>query len=94
MTLCGCFMHARRRFVDALSVLSPRGLTEEQLQQLPEVNGITLIGEIYHEDESLKALSADERQKKRQTDVRGKVDAYFDFINSFAREPPNERYAP
>lgn len=86
--LCGCFMHARRRFVDALSVLSPRGLTEEQLRQLPEVKGITLIGEIYHADEPLKVLSAAERQEKRQTDVREKVEAYFDFVNTFDLENP------
>lgn len=83
VTICGCFMHARRRFVEALSVLSPKGLTEEQLQQLPEVKGLTLIGEIYHADEPLKALSTAERQKKRQTDVMEKVNAYFDFVGSF-----------
>lgn len=79
-------MHARRRFVDALSVLSPRGLTEEHLLQLPEVKGITLIGEIYHADEPLKVLSAADRQEKRQTDVREKVEAYFDFVNTFDLE--------
>lgn len=90
VTLCGCFMHARRRFVDALSVLSPRGLNEEQLRQLPEVKGITLIGEIYHADEPLKVLSAADRQEKRQTDVREKVEAYFDFVNTFNLENPLE----
>lgn len=88
VTLSGCFMHARRRFVEALSVLSPKGLSEEQLLLLPEVKGITLIGEIYHADEPLKALSAAERQEKRQTDVRGKVEAYFDFIKTFDLENP------
>ena len=88
VTLCGCFMHARRRFVDALSVLSPKGLTQEQLHQLPEVKGITLIGEIYHADEPLKVLSAADRQEKRQTDVREKVEAYFDFVNTFDLENP------
>ena len=88
MTICGCLMHARRRFVSALSVLSPKGLTEEQLRQLPEVKGLTLIGEIYHADEPLKALSAVERQKKRQNDVREKVDAYFGFVNTFDLETP------
>lgn len=88
VTICGCFMHARRRFVDALSVLSPRGMTEEQLMQLPEVKGITLIRDIYRADEPLKVLSAAERQEKRQTDVSKKVEAYFDFVNTFDLDDP------
>ena len=43
-------MHARRRFVDALSILSSKELTQEEILQLQEANGITLIGEIYHAD--------------------------------------------
>lgn len=86
VTLCGCFMHARRRFVDALSVLSTKGMTQEQLLLLPEVQGISLVGEIYHADEPLKSLSAADRLKERQTGVREKVDAFFDFINTFDLE--------
>lgn len=88
VSLGGCFMHARRRFVDALSVIPAKGRAGEDLLQLPEAKGITLIGEIYHADEPLKALSAAERQEKRQTDVREKVDAYFDFVNTFDLEDP------
>lgn len=88
VTICGCLMHARRRFVDALSVLSPKGLTQEELLRLPEAKGITLIGEIYHADEPLKILSAADRQEKRQTNVREKVEAYFDFVHAFDLEDP------
>jgi len=88
VTICGCFMHARRRFVDALSILSPKGIEQEELLQLPEVKGLTLIGEIYHADEPLKVLSAADRQEKRQVNVRKKVEDYFDFVNSFDLEDP------
>lgn len=81
VTVCGCFMHSRRRFVDALSVLSTKGLTEKQFRELPEVRGITLVGDIYQADEPLKPLSADERLEKRQTEVKAKVDAFFDFVH-------------
>ena len=43
---------------------------------------------IYHADEPLKVLSAADRQEKRQTDVREKVEAYFDFVNTFDLENP------
>lgn len=88
VTVCGCFMHSRRRFVDALSVLSAKGLTEEQLRELPEVRGITLIGDIYQADEPLKLLPADERLEKRRTEVKMKVDAFFEFVHAFDLENP------
>ena len=88
VTVCGCFMHSRRRFVDALSVLSTKGLTEEQVGELPEVKGITLIGDIYRADEPLKLLPAEERLEKRRTEVRTKVDAFFEFVHDFDLENP------
>ena len=87
--LCGCLMHCRRKFVEALAVLNTKGLTDEQILSLPETQGILLAGEIYDADEPLKALNAQERHEKRQNDVKGKVDNFFDFVHSFDPDDPS-----
>lgn len=88
VTVCGCYMHARRRFADALAVLETSRMTESDIRELPEAKGLSLINEIYLEDEPLKELPVEERQEKRKTDVRKKVDAYFEFIHAFDMEDP------
>ena len=89
VTLCGCFMHARRRFVDALKLAPTKGLPESAIAALPEAQAIKLIGEIYHEEGLLRDLSADERLEQRQSVVREKVDAFFDYVHSFDPEDPS-----
>lgn len=86
VTLCGCFMHARRRFVDALKLAPTKGSSEEKIALLPEAQAIRLIGEIYHEEGALREMSPDARLQKRQTVVKKKVDAFFDFVRSFDPE--------
>ena len=89
VVLCGCLMHCRRKFVEALAVLNTKGLTDEQILSLPETRGILLSGEIYDADEPLKTLSASERLEKRQTDVKEKVDDFFNFVHSFDLNDPS-----
>ncbi len=80
--ISGCFMHARRRFANALQVVDISGMTEEAVNSLPETKAIQLIAEIYMQENPLKELPPDERHLRRQSDVRPKVDAYFGFIHS------------
>ena len=89
VVICGCFMHCRRRFVDALSLLNLKSLTQEQILELPEARAISLIGEIYSADEPLKGLDCSERLEKRQTLVKEKVDAFFAFVHSFDLNDPS-----
>lgn len=86
--ISGCFMHARRRFANALQVVDISGMTEEAVNGLPETKAIQLIAEIYMQENPLKEQSPDERHLRRQSDVRPKVDAYFDFIHSFDLKDP------
>ena len=87
--LCGCFMHARRRFVDALRLVPTKGMSVEQIKALPEAQAVRLIGEIYHEENKLKDLDPAHRSEERKTAVKEKVDAYFDFIHSFEENDPS-----
>ena len=89
VVLCGCFMHCRRRFVEALALLDLKGLTQDQILELPETSAIALIGEIYNADEPLKGLSCSERLEKRQTEVKEKVDDFFEFVHSFDLDDPS-----
>ena len=87
-TICGCFMHVRRRFVDALAVLDVSKMDKDARASLPEVRAIDLLRELYIADEPLKVLTAEERKEKREEVVAGKVDAFFDFVNGLDTEDP------
>ena len=80
LVLTGCWMHCRRRFVEAALVLHVTGLSEEQVRQLPEIQAIFLIREIYLAENPLKGLPASERLSRRQKDVKPKVDEFFAYI--------------
>jgi hypothetical protein len=87
--LCGCFMHARRRFVDALKLVPTKGLTQSAIDSLPEAKAIRLLGDIYHEEGKLRDLDADSRLEARQSVVKEKVDAFYDYVRSFDPEDPS-----
>jgi hypothetical protein len=82
LTLTGCWMHCRRRLVEAALVLNVKGLSEEQVRQLPEIQAIFLIRDIYLADNPLKELSASERLNRRLKEVKPNVDAFFTFIRT------------
>jgi Transposase IS66 family. len=88
MILTGCYMHCRRRFVEAVLILKLNDLTDDQIRTLPEVKAVALIAEIYIADNALKEMSADKRQKQRQEKVRLKVNAFFDFIRTIDLDDP------
>ena len=86
--LTGCFMHCRRRFVEALLVLNLKGLTDEQVVSLPEAQAVLLIREIYLAENLLKDLSPEERLKRRKEEVLPKVNAFFEFVSSIDLNNP------
>ena len=82
LILTGCWMHCRRRFVEAALVLNVKGLSEEQVRQLPEIQAIFLIRDIYLAENPLKELSSSERLNRRLKEVKPNVDAFFTFIRT------------
>ena len=88
MILTGCYMHCRRRFVEAVLILKLNDLTDDQIRTLPEVKAVALIAEIYIAENALKELPADTRQKQRQEKVLPKVNAFFDFIRAINLDDP------
>ena len=84
--VCGCWMHARRRWAESLRIRNVRGMTHEQIDALPEAKALRLIGDIYREDQKFKGKSAAERLYGRKTAIRQKVEAYFAFLKEFDLE--------
>ena len=84
----GCLMHCRRRYADAFSLLDLKGLTQEQIQELPEAAAIRMIRDIYHEENLLRNLPAKERQVRRWQNVRPRILAFFRFAEEFDVNAP------
>lgn len=88
LILTGCWMHCRRRLVEAALVLNVKGLPEEQVRQLPEIQAIFLVREIYLAENPLKELPASERLSRRTKEVKPKVDAFFAYIGTIDLSNP------
>ena len=88
LILTGCWMHCRRRIVEAALVLNVKGLSEEEVRLLPEIQAIFLIRDIYLAEKPLKDLSASERLSRREQEVKPRVDAFFAFIQAIDLSNP------
>ena len=88
LILTGCWMHCRRRFVEAALILNVKGMPDEQVRMLPEIQAIFLIRDIYLAENPLKELSASERLSRRQKEVKPKVDAFFSFVRAIDLSNP------
>lgn len=72
LKIAGCWVHARRRYDEAIKAL-PKSSQKMSLAYL----ALKQIQAIYREDNKLKNLSAEERQKHRRLTLKPLVDAYF-----------------
>ncbi len=86
VTICGCFMHMRRRF--ALDLIFNYKNCEPD-DSIPSFKAIRMIMEIYLADEALKPLSAEERYERRQTNVKPKVEALFEYLHTLDPDDPS-----
>lgn len=86
--ICGCWMHARRRWAEALRLRITGTMTREEADELPEAKALRLISEIYRAEQPLKDLTVQERLNGRKADVSEKVNAYFAFIRTFDLNDP------
>ena len=90
IVLCGCLMHARKRYVEAVDVMKiPSDMPLEQRLEMPEVKALLLIAKIYHAEQPLRGLSSDERKTRRKTEVRPRVDDFFDYIKGIDISAPD-----
>lgn len=73
---CGCWAHARRRFVEAL----PND--KELLPTSQAAKGVGYINKIYEIERSLGNLSQEEKHKQRQEQVKLVLDEFFAWLDT------------
>ena len=84
----GCFMHARRRFFEALMIIYLAKMTDEQYDALPEVIVIQKIAALYVIEGKTKALAPEERLERRQQEEKPLVDDLFAYLRSLDLSSP------
>lgn len=85
LTIAGCWVHARRRFDEAVKVIPEAGKKESMAYLL-----MKQIQAIYREEGKLKDLTSEERLKQRQVIVRPLVDAIFLYLKQHEGEVPSK----
>lgn len=83
LTIAGCWVHARRRFDEALKIL-PKAVRNKSMAYLI----MKQIQAIYREEGKLKDLSPEERLKQRQVIIKPLVDALFVYLKQNEQEVP------
>ena len=82
ITISGCWMHCRRRFVYALVTAVDKSMDPGLVAALPEFAALDKADAIFDADTPLKKLDARERGKLRDLEVRPKVDEFFAYLHS------------
>ncbi len=82
ITVSRCWMHCRRGFVYALVTAVDKNMDPGQVASLPEFATLDKADAVFDADTPLKKLDAEERGRMRDTEVRPKVDAFFEYLHS------------
>ena len=78
LTNANCWAHARRDFADACKAMGQKNA--QLTKQSTAHQALELIAGIYHADEALKELTADERLAQRRSKVAPLVEAFFAWV--------------
>lgn len=87
ITVCGCLMHMRRRFVEAITGISG-AVDEAALKEHPAMIVIEKVSKVYAGENRLSGLTAGERLTGRQADVRPVFDELFEYIDTLDENDP------
>lgn len=80
----GCLTHLRRHFVDVLkSMKGFRNLNREAKEKVPAYQAVKKLREIFQIETPLRELSAEERLRIRQEEIKPRIDELFHWIHSF-----------
>lgn len=74
LTIAGCWVHARRRFDEALKLVKENQKKSDAYMVMKQIQAI------YREEGKLKDLSSDERLSQRQVIIKPLVDALFVYL--------------
>lgn len=71
----GCWAHGRRRFAEAVKAI-PKGKRESARETIA-YQALKQIAAIYHQDNGLSDLTAEQRKQERQLTVKPLVESFF-----------------
>lgn len=83
LTIAGCWVHARRRFDEALATIPKEAQKHSESFLI-----MKQIQAIYREEGKLKDLPSDERLKQRQLIIQPMVDALFVYLKKMNSKVP------
>lgn len=76
VTRCGCWAHARRKFVEALPT------DEKLIPTSMAAKGVELINEFYKMESSFEELKPEEKHKQRQEKLKPALDVFFAWLET------------
>ncbi|MGN1086170.1 MAG: IS66 family transposase [Porcipelethomonas sp.] len=76
VTRCGCWAHARRKFVEALPT------DKELVSTSMAAKGVNLINEMYAIERSFDGLDPEEKHEQRQEQLKPALDVFFAWLET------------
>jgi len=86
VTVCGCWVHCRRYFMDAAKAI--KDLPHRSGEMTIAEEAIKRIAEMFHLDNGWKDLSYDERSELRKTELSEKMNDFFEWAESVKGQVP------
>lgn len=80
ITVCGCWVHAKRPYSNAVKAL--KNLPERAGELTVAEEAVHRIGDLFHTAKQWKELPYEERLRKRDTELRAKMESYFSWVES------------
>jgi len=76
--VANCWVHGRRHFANALKAL--KGKAKKKISKTLAYRALSMIANIYAEDQDAAEMTAEERESHRHQRVEPLVEAYFDWV--------------
>lgn len=88
ITVCGCWVHARRHFANAAKAL--KDLPHRSGELSIAEKAIQKIADMFHTDNNWKGLPYEERMELRNTELKEMMESYFEWIESVRDQVPKK----
>ena len=79
-------MHCRRYFAIAFFMNDVSSMTDDEIQELPEMKVLMKIAEVYSVENTLKGMTAEDRLDVRIEKEKPLMDELFDYIESLDKD--------
>ena len=90
--MSGCLMHCRRYFAIAFFMNDVSSMTDDEIQELPEMKVLMKIAEVYSVENTLKDMTAEDRLAVRIEKEKPLMDELFDYIEALDKDDNTYSY--